>query len=157
MKKLLFIASIIFLLIFSSCSQSEYSIENSISEKEYLVEQTLIEFNKSAIKTGAYSNLVASVSDKSSTGQLSQFEVDDMIQDFLSIQTQEFLDVYYKLEALNLTEEEFFSIANQFKGLKQISISNNLEKGPAHGGGCATSRAITPFTFLGVLGKFVFC
>ncbi|MDY8137230.1 hypothetical protein [Aquimarina sp. 2201CG5-10] len=127
MKKLLLFTFWISLLFITSCSKDDRSEEILSAQKEYLVKQTIIEFNKSAIKTGKYETFINSFSEKSASGELSQTEIELLIQEFLGNQTEEFLNVYYQLEALNLTAEEFYSIADQFEDLRiyLIGLSSN--------------------------------
>ncbi len=100
----------------SSCTKDEVN-EISQAEKELLVKQTLIEFNKSAVKTGKYEKFVNVMSLKNSSNELNEEEIEALVQEFLGSQTQMFLDLFYKLESLNLTDEEFFHIANQLESL----------------------------------------
>ncbi|WP_109300214.1 hypothetical protein [Aquimarina sp. AU474] len=115
MKKLLLFISAIALLGISSCSKNDVN-EISQAEKENLVKHAIIEFNKSAIKTGKYQVLISEIAQKSVTGDLDDLE--ELLQEFLGDQTQSFLNVYYKILELNLTEDEFFAIANQFEYLR---------------------------------------
>lgn len=126
MKKLLLFTCVISLLIVTSCSRDTDSTEVSLAEKEYLVKQALIEFNKSAIKTGKYDSFINKASQKSAVEELSPAELEALLQDFLGDQTQAFLNVYYQLEALNLTSEEFHSIASNFVYLQIYRV--NLSK-----------------------------
>ncbi|WP_282080249.1 hypothetical protein [Aquimarina algiphila] len=120
MRKLLLFIFVTSLFVVGSCSKDkdEESIEVSPADKKYLVKQTLIEFNNSAVKTGKYEVFISSVAQKSALGQLSPAELEELWQEFLGDQTQAFLDVYYQLVALNITPEEFISIANQFEYLR---------------------------------------
>ncbi|TSE06217.1 hypothetical protein [Aquimarina algiphila] len=143
MRKLLLFIFVTSLFVVESCSKHEEYTEVSLTEKEYLVEQTLIEFNNSAIKTGKYDRLINSISQKSTTESLSQAELEVMLQEFLGEQTQAFLSVYYQLEALGITAEEFYSIAHQFEYLR-LDISSNGEKksGNCSGGPASLLSAI---------------
>ncbi|WP_074410132.1 hypothetical protein [Aquimarina megaterium] len=125
MRKLLLFTCIISFLTVISCSRDEETTQVSLTEKEYLVKQTIIEFTNSAIKTGKYEAFIKNVSQKSATASLSQVELEAMIQEFLGDQTQAFLDVYYQLVALNMTAEEFESIAHQFEYLILNLVTNS--------------------------------
>ncbi|WP_024771187.1 hypothetical protein [Aquimarina macrocephali] len=127
MRKLLLFTCVISFLIVVSCSRDEESTQVSLTEKEYLVKQTIIEFNNSAIKTGKYEAFIKDISQKSATAPLNPIELEAMVQEFLGDQTQAFLDVYYQLVTLNMTVEEFYSIANQFEYLR-INIKTNFDK-----------------------------
>ncbi|WP_108808674.1 hypothetical protein [Aquimarina spinulae] len=127
MRKLLLFTCVISFLTVASCSREEESTQVSVTEKEYLVKQTIIEFNNSAIKTGKYEAFIGDVSQKSTTTPLSQAELEVMLQEFLGDQTQAFLEVYHQLEALNITDKEFYSIASQFEYLR-LDIIKNLSK-----------------------------
>ncbi|MBG6129305.1 hypothetical protein IWQ47_000002 [Aquimarina sp. EL_43] len=152
MRKLLLFTCVISFLTVASCSRDVESTEVSLTEKENLVKQTIIEFNNSAIKTGKYNRLVSSVSQKSATGQLSEVELEELVQGFLASQNQAFLDVYYQLVTLNMTAEEFYSIAHQFEHLR-LTTTNGLSKGSDC---CEASEALEQNgNPLGFLGKFV--
>lgn len=114
MRRLLLFTFILSFIAIGSCSKDDEDAKVSQEEKENLVKQTIIEFNNSAIKTGKYKEFVNSVNQKTATAPLSPVELEAMLQEFLGDQTQAFLDVYYQLEALNLTVEEFESIAYKF-------------------------------------------
>lgn len=129
MRKLLLFTCVISFLTVASCSRDEESRQVSLAEKEYLVKQTIIEFNNSAVKTGKYEAFINDVSQKSVTAPLSQVELEVMLQGFLGDQTQEFLDVYYQLEALKLSSEEFYSIAHQFEYLRLTGILDKTQGG----------------------------
>ncbi|EZH74025.1 hypothetical protein ATO12_14205 [Aquimarina atlantica] len=130
MRKLLLFTFVISFLTVISCSQDEETTQVSLAEKEYLVKQTIIEFNNSAVKTGKYEAFIKDVSQKSVTAPLSQTELETMVQGFLGDQTQAFLDVYYQLVVLNLTPEEFYSIAYQFEYLRlNVKMRSNKNSG----------------------------
>lgn len=137
MKKLLLFTCLFSFFIIISCSRKEESTEVSLTEKEYLVEQALIEFNKSAIKTGKYDKFINSVAQKSSMEPLSEDELEVMVSDFLGDQTQIFLDVYYQLVALNISQEEFYSISHQFEYLRFGTTSSSKNGGCCGTGGSA--------------------
>ncbi len=149
MRKLLLFTFVISLLGTVSCSKDEEHTEVSQEEKEYLVKQTLIEFNKSAVKTGKYREFINSVYQKSSLDQLTSTELEILLQDFLGDQTQQFLSVYYKLEALNLSSEEFLSIADQFEYLR---INSTQESGKI--GGCCAIGSNSGDSLLGDLIRY---
>ncbi|WP_025664865.1 hypothetical protein [Aquimarina megaterium] len=138
MRKLLLFTCVISFLTVISCSRDEESTQVSLAEKEYLVKQTIIEFNNSAVKSGKYETFVNSVSEKSSTTPLNQAELEEMVQNFLGIQTQAFLDVYYQLVALNMTTEEFYNIADQFEYLR-LNIKTKSSK---NSGCCDASDSV---------------
>ncbi|WP_271784011.1 hypothetical protein [Aquimarina algiphila] len=135
MRKLLLFTCIISFLTVGSCSRDEEPTEVSLTEKEYLVKQTIIEFNNSAIKTGKYKGFVNSVAQKSAVEELNSGELEVLLEEFLGEQTQAFLDVYYQLVALNITPEEFYNIASQFEYLR-LNITLNRDKGS---GGCCSA------------------
>ncbi|WP_271766402.1 hypothetical protein [Aquimarina algiphila] len=126
MRKLLLFICVISFLTVGSCSKEEESSEVSLTEKEYLVKQTIIEFKKSAIKTGKLNVFIRSISinQKSVEEPLSETELETMVQSFLGDQTQAFLDLYYQLIELNITGDEFRSISYQFEYLRGIQTSS---------------------------------
>ncbi len=138
MRKFLLFTLVISFLGTVSCSKDEEHTEVSQEEKEYLVKQTLIEFNKSAVKTGKYKEYINSLRQKSTEEQLSEAEKEALLQEFLGDQTNVFLDLYYQLEALNLTPQEFYDIADQFEYLR-LNILVNVSKNP---GDCGTSSSL---------------
>ncbi|WP_143273619.1 hypothetical protein [Aquimarina sp. MAR_2010_214] len=129
MRKLLLFTFILSFITVVSCSKDEEDTKVSQDEKEYLVKQTIIEFNNSAIKTGKYEAFIKDVSQKSATTPLNKAELKMLIQNFLGDQTQKFLDVYYQLEALELTSEEFYGIAHQFEYLRLTGILDKTQGG----------------------------
>ncbi len=151
MKKLLLFTLIFSFITITSCTRDEDVLEVSQEEKELLVKQTLIEFNKSAIKTGKLQQFLKSLSQKTANNNLSEPEVEALFQEFLGDQTQAFLDLYYQLEAMNMSGEEFGSIADQFEYLK-LEMRNSLGKS-------ASSRACESTTGLaaGILKWLELC
>ena len=105
--------------VLSSCTVDRS--EEVIQDKEVLIEKTLFEFNKSAVKTGKYSKLIATLQDKTSDQ-----EVQDSIEEFLGDQTETFIDLYNQLLALNLSDEEFYRIAYQFRNMFEINSEKEL-------------------------------
>ncbi len=127
MRKLLLFLSIIAFVGLSSCSKDEVT-EISQEEKELLVKQMIIEFNNSAVVTGKLQNYFDSVAElKSQENGTSEDELEALLQKFLGDQTQAFLDLYYQLEDMNMTGEEFLSIAHLFNDLR-LQITANLGK-----------------------------
>ncbi len=124
MKKLLLFTLFFSLIAITSCTKNEDTPELSQEEKELLVKHTLIEFNKSAIKTGKLHKFSMKLSQKTASGDLSNEELEALIQDFLGDQTQAFLDLYYQLLALNLTDNEFYEIAYQYEDLRLSFLEN---------------------------------
>ncbi len=135
MKKLLLFTILFSLIGITSCTKDEENLELSQKEKELLVKQTLIELNKSAVKTGNFQQFMKSLSQKTVTNNLSGSEVEALFLEFLGDQSQVFLDLYYQLEALNMTGEEFTRIANQYEHLKS-DVGSKLQKGSE---GCGNS------------------
>ncbi|GAA4272141.1 hypothetical protein U6A24_11595 [Aquimarina gracilis] len=144
MKKLLLFTLIFSFIGITSCTRDEESLEISQGEKELLVKQTLIELNKSAVKTGKFEKFLKSLSQKTTEGNLSGSEVEILIQEFLGDQSQTFLDLYYQLEELNMTGEEFLRIADQYEYLKQ-GVSSKLQKTSE---GCGNSLACAVWDWL---------
>ncbi|WP_106794837.1 hypothetical protein [Aquimarina sp. Aq78] len=155
MRKLLLFTCVISFLTVISCSRDEESTQVSLTEKEYLVKQTIIEFNNSAVKTGKYEAFIKDVSQKSVTTPLNSVELEAMVQGFLGDQTQAFLDVYYQLVALNITPEEFHVIASQFEYLRLnvITSSNKSDGCCGTGGSVGTADKI----FLALIDFFCGC
>ncbi|GAA4277898.1 hypothetical protein GCM10022259_26220 [Aquimarina mytili] len=104
----------------------------SQEEKELLVKQTIIEFNKSAIETGKFQQFMKSRYQKTATDTSSESVNQDLFEEFLGEQSQAFLDLYYQLEAMNMTGEEFRRIADQYEYLR-IEIRNSLGKSSSAG------------------------
>ncbi|WP_438422891.1 hypothetical protein [Aquimarina macrocephali] len=116
-KLLLFIYIISFITTFS-CSKDERAYETLQEDKELIVKQTLVEFNKSAIRTGRLQKFTKSLYQKSLNTGINDQELELVIKKFMGDQTQAFLDLYHQLNALNVTPEEFYSIAHQFGYLR---------------------------------------
>ncbi len=114
MKKLLLFTLIFTFIGISSCTKDEEHLDISQEEKELLVKQTIIEFNKSAIETGKFQKFMTSISQKTSGDQ----DVEALFREFLGEQSQAFLDLYYQLEAMNMTGEEFTQIAHKYDYLR---------------------------------------
>ncbi|MEW7291541.1 hypothetical protein [Aquimarina sp. 2304DJ70-9] len=129
MKKLLLFTLIFSLIGITSCTKDEEHLEISQEEKELLVKQTIIEFNKSAIETGKFQQFMTSVPQKTASGQ----DVEALFQEFLGEQSQTFLDLYYQLEAINMTGEEFKSIADQYEYLR---LDIGISLGKSSSGSC---------------------
>ncbi len=140
MRKLLLFTFVISFLTITSCSRDEEALEVSQAEKEYLVKQMIIEFNKSAVKTGDFQRFMKSISQKNSAGSSNELDVEALFQEFLGEQSQAFLDLYYQLEALNMTGEEFKSIADQFEYLRLEMINTN--SGKSSDSGCGENSTL---------------
>lgn len=125
MKKLLllFIATFVGL---SSCSKDEIA-EISQEEKELLVKKILIELNESVVKTGKFEQFEKSLFQKTATDNLNVSEIEALFVEFVGGQSKVFLDLYYQLEAMNMTGEEFKLIADQFEYLR-LETGSNLQK-----------------------------
>ncbi|MBQ4821802.1 hypothetical protein [Aquimarina sp. MMG016] len=126
MKKLLLLLSIITFVGLSSCSKDE-DVGISQEEKEFLVKKTLIELNKSVIKTGKFEQFQKSLLQKTATDNLNGSDIEALFLEFLGDQSQTFLDLYYQLEAMNMTGEEFTRIADQYEYLI-LGVGSNLQK-----------------------------
>ncbi len=148
MKKLLLFTCMISFIAIASCSREEESTEVSFTEKEDLVKKSLIEFNKSVVQTSGYNNFISSISQKSNNKQLTQDELEILIKDFLVFQNQNFTELYYKIIALDITPEEFRSIAHQFEYLKLKTISSINKQGGCCGLGGGTAGDHVIFAFL---------
>ena len=116
MRKLLLFLITVSVIGISSCTRDDVE-EISQAEKELLVEQMLIELNKSA-KAGKYQKFVTVVSQKSATESLSEAEVEALFLEIVGEDAQIFVDLYFQLKAINMTGEEFKSIAEQFEYLR---------------------------------------
>ncbi len=128
MKKLLLFTLVFFFIAITSCTRDEEIPEVSQEEKEHLVEKVLVEFNKSAIKTGKYQEFINSAVQKTTSSSFNRSELEVMVENFFGDQTQSFLDAYDRLEALNLTSEEFHQIAHRFEYLR-IYVGSNKALG----------------------------
>ncbi len=140
MRTLLLFISVVSLLTLSSCSNDEALQEITQAEKEQLVKQTIVEFNKSAVKTGNYEVFIRDLTKRTKTTELSQSELEILLQDFLSQQSVEFKNLYYQLESLNLTATEFYGIADQFEYLR-TDILKSLKSSSETSVGCETIGA----------------
>ncbi|WP_378172215.1 hypothetical protein [Aquimarina sp. SS2-1] len=115
--KLLYITGLLF-VFFTSCSVDENN-EVLEQEKELKVNSLIKSFAEDVIPSKDYINFVNDVRIKSSTG-LSQSELNQLEEDFLNKQTDEFIELYYFVASLDLTEDElmelifdYFSSANK--------------------------------------------
>ena len=124
MKKQLLFLILIGSLIFQSCSKND---EIDQDAKEIIVRKTLIEFNKSAIKSGKYLDFVQKVNYKSSQQELTDEEIKTLIDEFLGEQTNDFIKVYNELVKLNLSTEEFYTIASQYKEVFDSNLKNQSQ------------------------------
>lgn len=122
---------IIFFLIgvsisFCSCNTEDTNIQNDISTKE-LVKKAIIEFDKSAVKTGKYEGYLFLRNKEQQTEDFALERMELLVQNFLSEQTPEFIDVYTKLVNLGITADEFRTISSDFEYLRLEFQSNNKE------------------------------
>ena len=109
MRKLLLTLFIISYL-FSSCS-SDTSIGTDIQDKKLLVKNTLIEFNKSAIKTGKYDKLMNTLK---SSDKMSDQELEALFKEFFGGLSDRFTSLYNQIEVMGFTEEEFQQFAMEY-------------------------------------------
>ena len=123
MRKLLLFLMAIAVIGVSSCTKDAVD-EISQEEKEFIVKNTLIEFSKSAIKSGKYTALVNKASLKTENDYLPPEELEKLVEEFLGEQTKTFLNFYYMLVELNLSTEEFLAIAEQFEYLRPSLYGN---------------------------------
>ncbi|RZS93471.1 hypothetical protein [Aquimarina brevivitae] len=143
MKKLL--PLILICLLFSySCSDQIDEIDQN--DKELLVKEVVIEFNKSAVKTGKYKAFIEEYAQKSAKKQLSDDEIRVLVGEFLGDQTESFLIVYHELLKLDLTPEEFYAIASQFRdmfnGVKNPNGTNSSSNSNSNSSCCQLSDEI---------------
>ncbi|MHA7057605.1 hypothetical protein ACWGOQ_0010330 [Aquimarina sp. M1] len=101
---ILYVTSFI-LVFFSSCSVEEGIKDSSEQEKELKVKSLIKTFAEDVIPSSGFSEFMLDVQNKSSSG-LTQEEIDGLEQDFLSQQSAEFVELYYYVVSLNLSEDE---------------------------------------------------
>lgn len=140
MKKLLLFTLIFSFIGITSCTKDDNELEISQEEKELLVKQTIIEFNKSAIETGEFQKFMNSVPQKTANGQ----DVEALFREFLGEQSQAFIDLYYQLEAMNMTGEEFTRIAYRYEYLR-LEWRTNLDKSSSDCGNATLLCALLDF------------
>ena len=112
MKKILLFFIILYVSVIS-CNEEDANIQDDISTKE-LVKNALIEFNKSAVKTGKYKDYLHRKNENKEDHNLAPEELERLVQDFLGDQTPEFIEAYNKLVDLKITSEEFKLISSEF-------------------------------------------
>jgi len=142
--KLLYVASFIFLCV-TSCTIDENSNDLSVVNKEMKVQKLFDTFSKSAVNSPSYSKLIEKARAKSSSG-LTDEEIAQLEQEFLSEQSAEFVELYNYVIDLNLTKEELRDIVLSY-------FSDTETSGKNDGDDCAISNALgsTLFTWLSEL------
>ncbi|WP_299211922.1 hypothetical protein [uncultured Aquimarina sp.] len=119
MKTKLFYITSFILVFFTSCSVDENSNVQSINEKEIKIKSFLDAFSKIAVTSPSYSKLLDGIKTKSSSG-LTAEEMTVLEQEFLSLQSPEFTELYNYIVDLNLSEDEIRRIV-----LAYLSDRNN--------------------------------
>ncbi|WP_405207459.1 hypothetical protein [Aquimarina sp. LLG6339-5] len=150
--KLLYLISFL-LVFFTSCSIDESANEISLYEKEMAVKNLFDSFSKSVVHSTSYAKIIEEIQIKSSSNS-SEEEMQQLEQEFLSLQSDEFVELYYSVKSLNLTKEEIRDIVVSY-----FVISGNLNKGDTRNGekddsdDCAVSDTINSplFVFLAEL------
>ncbi len=111
--KLLYIACAL-LIFFTSCSVENDPAELSQSEKELLVQKLFDSFSKSAENSPSYVKFIQTIRSKSSSEWTAE-EMQEIEEEFLSKQSAEFLELYYSVISLNLSNEEMITILLKYK------------------------------------------
>ena len=112
MRKLLLFLIAVSVIGISSCTKDEVN-EISQEEKVLLVKQMVVELDK-IVKAGKYQQFTFVLSQKTENENLSDEEVEALFLEIFGEKSHTFVNLYYQLKAINMTGEEFLSIANQF-------------------------------------------
>ncbi|MBW1295746.1 hypothetical protein [Aquimarina litoralis] len=125
--KLLYVASFM-LVLFTACSVEENN-ELSEQEKDLKIKSLVKTFVEDVRPTSNYKKFIEDVKFKSKNSSgLSQEELDQLEQDFLSQQSPEFVELYYFVDSLNLKEDELRAmVVLYFDSIKQIDINKSDE------------------------------
>lgn len=110
--KLLFLGCL--LLFISSCSVEDSNPDNSLTETELIVKKSMEAFYL-ASKSASFKKFVNGVKSKSEYSELTEEEYQRLLDEFLSQQPQELVDLYYLLISLDLSDNEILEIALRFK------------------------------------------
>ncbi|AXT54354.1 hypothetical protein D1815_00820 [Aquimarina sp. AD1] len=113
------------LILFTSCSTDENNNEISLEEQELKVKNLVEFFARDVIPSPSFVKYVEVVQLKSSTG-LTQEEMQELEQELLSQQSAEFVELYYYVVSLNLTENELRNVVIEYLSLaKTNSLSQS--------------------------------
>lgn len=126
--KLLYVTSFV-LVLFTSCSIEEDVVEISTDEREATVIKLFDSFSKVAVGSTGYTKFVQSLQNKSSSDAWTEEEIQQLELEFLSQQSSEFVQLYYYVVRLNLSEEELRSIIIDYAFLLNKTAIEKNEKG----------------------------
>ena len=119
--KLLYTVSVI-LLLSVSCSVEQNDTETLEQEKELKVKSLAKAFKEDIIPSKSFKEFTRNLQTKSSEA-LTVDEIAQLEQEFLSQQSEEFVELYYYVKELDLSEEELRVIIVEY--LSSINKSDN--------------------------------
>ena len=122
----LFYLSGILLLLFVSCSVERNDIESLEQEKELKVKSLAKAFKDDIIPSKSFKEFARNLQTKSSEG-LTAEEIEKLEQEFLSKQSKEFVELYYYVKELDLSEEELVVIINKYLFLINSSFNRDTK------------------------------
>ncbi|WP_299256572.1 hypothetical protein [uncultured Aquimarina sp.] len=150
--KLLYLTS--FLLVFITSCSSDESINGSVEQEKDLKVKSLIEaFAKDVIPSPGFSKFIEEVQNKSSSG-LTTEEAAQLEQEFLSRQTEEFVELYYYVLALDLSKEELRGFIIEYLSIINKSFKENTKNDTDE---CAAGGAGDDDSILWALILAIFC
>lgn len=125
------------LILFTSCSTDENNNEVSLEEQELKVKNLVEFFARDVIPSPSFVKYVEVVQLKSSTG-LTQEEMQELEQELLSQQSAEFVELYYYVVSLNLTENELRNVVIEYLSLAK---TNSLSQSKNDNEDCISSAS----------------
>ncbi|GAA3516385.1 hypothetical protein GCM10022393_33110 [Aquimarina addita] len=153
--KLLYLATILLVFI-TSCSNEEHFSEPQTKNKELIVKQIYVELSKIIENSPSFSKIMEEVSTKSSS-QWTIEEINKIEEDFLDEQSEEFIELYADLLALNLSPEELTEIVLAYKAtLQNDKIYNDGVKEYSESG-CSSIRSLAEDSFVFRLASLIIC
>ncbi|SEL45002.1 hypothetical protein SAMN04487910_2490 [Aquimarina amphilecti] len=147
--KLLYLASFMLVLI-TSCSVEETTDQLSEQEKELKVENLVKLFVEDVVPSSSYSKFINDLQTKSSSG-LTEEELNQMEQEFLSTQSEEFLELYYFVVNLNLTEDELREVVIAYFSFTKSNSNASKDSDDD----CTNAENGPQTSFLSILGRIL--
>jgi hypothetical protein len=149
------ICTILFSFLLFSCTTEE----NEVIDKELTVKNLLTEYVNVVNNQPKYADFFNKAETYSKSSLNNNSTSEEELLNLLSTINPEFLNLYEKVQGLNLTKEEFLEIANNYENLLSSNMdSYSAKKVPFQNAiACGVSSAISIVSVLGWLGVWAHC
>lgn len=147
-----FILTIVLSTFILSCD----TVENEIVDKQLVVENLLNNYTNIVNNNSKYADFFNKIDISSKSNEHNETNTEEELLNLLTSINPEFLSLYNQVVELNLTREEFMTIASNYEDL--ISSNYNSRSVPfPNAKACGVSSVISWYSPLGWLGVWAHC